>query len=61
MKKDSISTIAAMWCDDITFCQEECENTGCPRNQKNILDRTIPHSFFVDLPPDCPNRADPDE
>lgn len=43
-----------MWTDDISFCQKKsCRLTSCPRNQANIRDRTIPHSF-VDTPPDCP-------
>ena len=27
----------------------------------NIRDRTIPHSFFVERPPDCPYRKDHDD
>lgn len=46
-----------MYTDDISFCQDkQCEMTDCPRNQKNIRDKSIPHSFFVDLPPDCPKH-----
>lgn len=46
--------IDGLWCDDISFCQEECDWMGCPRNKKNIRDRTVAHSYFVDTPPDCP-------
>lgn len=42
-----------MWCDDITFCQEKCERMDCPRNQHNIRDRSVPHSFSVEIPQDC--------
>lgn len=45
---------SGMWSDDITFCTEECDRLSCPRNQKNIRDHSIPHSFSVGLPPDCP-------
>lgn len=51
-----IRNIAGLWCDDITFCQEECDWMDCPRNQRNIRDRTIPHSFSVDRPVDCPKE-----
>lgn len=53
-----IRKIDGMWCDDITFCQEECSWTNCPRNSKNIRDKTIPHSFSVEIPMDCPKKAD---
>ena len=44
-----------MWTDDISFCPiEKCRRKTCPRNQMNIRDRTIPHSYFVERPPDCP-------
>ena len=52
-----IREIAAMFCDDITFCQEQCECMSCPRNKENIRDKTIPHSFSVDVPQDCPKNA----
>lgn len=42
-----------LWCDDITFCQEECERMDCPRNKVHIRDRNRPHSFSVDIPKDC--------
>ena len=47
-----------MWCDDITFCQEECERMDCPRNQHNIRDRRVPHSFSVEIPQDCPKKQE---
>lgn len=31
--------------DDITFCTADCSKKECIRNQKNICDFTIPHSF----------------
>ena len=45
--------IDSLWCDDITFCQEDCERMDCQRNKRNIYDRTIPHSFSVEIPQDC--------
>lgn len=53
-----IRKIDGMWCDDITFCQEECSWMNCPQNSKNIRDKTIPHSFSVEIPMDCPKKAD---
>lgn len=47
--------------DDITFCQIKCRRIKCRRNQVNINDRTIPHSFFVERPPDCPYRKRQDD
>ena len=46
--------------DDISFCPKgKCRRKTCMRNQMNIRDRTIPHSFFVEIPPDCPyNKRD---
>ena len=52
-----IRDIAGLWCDDITFCSEECERMDCPRNSKNIRDKTIPHSFSVGTPSDCPKEG----
>lgn len=52
----SIIDITGLWCDDITFCQEECERMDCPRNQHNIRDRSIPHSFTIGIPSDCPKH-----
>jgi len=49
--------IPELYCDDITFCQEQCDWLSCPRNQKNIRDKTIPHSFFVEIPKDCPKKG----
>lgn len=43
-----------LWCDDISFCQEQCERMDCPRNSKNIRDKTVPHSYIVGRPEDCP-------
>lgn len=53
-----IRDIDGLWCDDITFCQEECGWKSCPRNKKNIRDRTVPHSFSVEIPEDCPKRQE---
>ena len=49
-----IREIDGLWCDDITFCQELCGWESCPRNQQNIRDRSVPHSFSVGIPEDCP-------
>lgn len=44
-----------MFNDDITFCPDDrCSNTGCMRNQKNIRERAYPHSYFMEIPSDCP-------
>lgn len=48
----------SLFCDDISFCQADCDRTTCPRNSVNIRDRTVPHSFFVGTPPDCPKHPD---
>ena len=57
-----IRELHGLWCDDISFCPiEKCRRKTCPRNQMNIRDRTIPHSFFVERPPDCPYRKKQDE
>ena len=48
--------VPGLWCDDITFCPEKCGWKDCPRNQANIRDRTVPHSFFTDTASDCPKR-----
>lgn len=43
--------------DDITFCQDrKCLRISCPRNMKHIRDLSIPHSFYVETPPDCPKK-----
>ena len=52
----SAKDILGLWCDDITFCQENCDWMDCPRNKQNIRDRTIPHSYSVDIPNDCPKK-----
>lgn len=44
---------------DISFCGIDC-NRKCRRNKKNIRDHSIPHSFFVERPPDCPYRKKQD-
>lgn len=51
-----IREISGLWCDDITFCQEKCDMRDCPRNQCNIRDHNIPHSFSVERPKDCPKE-----
>lgn len=48
-----IRDIPGMWCDDITFCPQKCDRRDCPRNQCNIRDHSIPHSFSVEIPEDC--------
>ena len=51
--------MADMWNDDISFCQDfKCKRKSCKRNMANIQDRSIPHSFFVDTPPDCQKNKD---
>ena len=41
--------------DDMTFCQREsCGRKNCKRHPSKIIDRSVPHSFFVNRPPDCP-------
>lgn len=40
--------------DDITFCPKECEIVSCMRNKANIRNKSIPHSFSVEIPSDCP-------
>lgn len=47
--------------DSIHFCPiEKCKRKTCSRNQINIQDKTIPHNFYVERPPDCPYRKKPD-
>lgn len=48
--------IVGLWCDDISFCPNKCGWESCPRNSRNIRDRTVPHSFFAETPPDCPKE-----
>ena len=50
--------VPGLWCDDITFCLKKCEWNECPRNQENIRDKTVPHSFCVGIPGDCPKQLD---
>ena len=46
--------VTAMWNDDITFCLDsECKLNECPRNQINMRDRSIPHSYSLERPEDC--------
>lgn len=53
-----IRDIDGLWCDDITFCQETCGWRSCPRNKQNVRDKTIPHSFSVEIPQDCPKKQE---
>ena len=53
-KKETALDIIGLWNDDITFCQEDCDWEDCPRNSKNIRDRSIPHSYSIERPTDCP-------
>lgn len=53
-----IRDIDGLWCDDITFCPEQCGWKSCPRNKQNIRDKTVPHSFSVEIPEDCPKRQE---
>lgn len=57
-KNTDIRDCAAMWCDDISFCGEECDWLDCPRNSKNIRDKTVPHSYIVGTPDDCPKKLE---
>lgn len=42
--------------EDITFCPAElCANVKCYRNKANIRDKTMPHSFYVAIPKECPD------
>lgn len=47
--------------DDISFCRLNCRRKRCMRNKMNIIDKTVPHSFFVERPPDCPYRKKQDD
>lgn len=49
--------VPGLWCDDITFCPEKCRMTSCPRNSKNIRDKSVPHSYSVGIPDDCPKKG----
>lgn len=55
-KQPDINDITGFFCDDISFCQEQCDWKTCPRNSQNIRDHSIPHSFIMGLPPDCPKK-----
>lgn len=46
--------------EDNIFCNKDCKRK-CKRNKNNIIDHAIPHSFFVERPPDCPYRKKQDE
>ena len=47
----------AFFYDDISFCPDEkCNRRDCMRCQLNIRDKSRPHSFFVEIPEDCPKR-----
>ena len=49
--------IPFLYDDDITFCPDDkCKVTSCMRNPANIRDRSIPHSYFKEIPSDCPSR-----
>lgn len=52
----SAKDIDGLFCDDITFCPKKCGMTKCPRNQANIRDKSVPHSYFVEVPTDCPKK-----
>lgn len=56
----SARDIESLWCDDITFCSERCERLDCPRNKENIRDKTVPHSYSVEIPSDCPKKESTD-
>ena len=51
-----IRDVDGLWCDDITFCQQDCERMDCPRNRHHIRDRRVPHSYSVEIPLDCPKK-----
>ena len=53
---NELCDIAGLWCDDITFCPERCGWKNCPRNKQNIRDKTVPHSFSIEIPADCPKE-----
>ena len=48
--------------DDTIYCQrKDCRRKTCKRNQMHIKDKTVPHSFYVERPPDCPYRKKQDD
>ena len=53
-----IREVDGLWCDDITFCPERCGWKSCPRNNENIRDRRVPHSFSIEIPQDCPKKQE---
>jgi len=57
-KTMDIRDVSGLWCDDISFCPARCGWIDCPRNSQNIRDKTIPHSYFVDIPDDCPKKEE---
>ena len=57
----SARDILGLWCDDITFCPNVCDVLVCPRNKENIRGRTIPHSYSVETPSDCPKSCQDDK
>ena len=58
MDKMTAIDVPGLYCDDISFCLEQCDWKICPRNQKNIRDHTRLHSFLVDIPGDCPKTVE---
>jgi len=46
--------------EDMTYCSRDCKRK-CLRNKNNIRDHSIPHSYFVERPPDCPYRKKHDD
>lgn len=55
----SAKDIIGLFCDDITFCPyQKCRDTDCPRCQLNIRDHSIPHSYSIETPSDCPHKDD---
>ena len=52
----SANNLIGLFCDDISFCPVRCDRLDCMRNQQNIRDRTIPHSYFMEIPDDCPKE-----
>ena len=54
MREEEDDKYNVLFSDDITFCGEQCDLKSCRRNSENIRDNTIPHSFSVGRPSDCP-------
>lgn len=57
MKRITAIDVPGLYCDDITFCYNDCDLIKCPRNSKNIRDTSIPHSYSMDMPADCPKAS----